>query len=194
MQDVSVGTKIKTIFDLIGSQSFFMTLFVILVATIVMIIINYRIQSKAPRIIAVILYIGMVILVLLRYGNYIVSLNDSLVEKVFKAAYFPNIVVYTCMLIISVILLLITFIDKKFSNVTKISNTACFSIIWFLFVLVLDTVKRAGINFYEVTEVYNNSTVMILLQTSMFIFIFWLFIFLMDFIVRKLSKENKKTT
>ena len=186
MQDVSVGTKIKTIFDLIGSQSFFMTLFVILVATIVMIIINYRIQSKAPRIIAVILYIGMVILVLLRYGNYIVSLNDSLVEKVFKAAYFPNIVVYTCMLIISVILLLITFIDKKFSNVTKISNTACFSIIWFLFVLVLDTVKRAGINFYEVTEVYNNSTVMILLQTSMFIFIFWLFIFLMDFIVRKL--------
>ena len=194
MSDITFGTRVKTIFDLIGSQSFFLTLFAIAVFTILMIIINYRIQSKAPKIVALILYIGLIILILLRYGNYVASFNDSVVEKVFKAVYFPNVVVYACMLIISLLLLAVTFVDVRFTKVTKICNTACFCTIWFLFVLFLDTVKKAEINFYEITEVYSNATVMIILQTSMWIFIVWLVIFLMDFVVRLLADKNKKTT
>ena len=192
MSNISFLERVKTIFDLIGSQSFFLTLFVIVVFTTVMLIINYRIQSKAPRIAATIIYLGMVTLVLLKYGSYVFSLNDSVVDKVFRAVYFPNIVVYVCMLIISILLILITFIDKKFSMFAKAGNTFCFCVIWFLFVLFMDTAKRENLNFYQVTDLYSDKTIMILLQSSMFVFVTWLAIFLMDFIARKLSKNMTK--
>lgn len=189
MADISFGSRIKTIFDLIISQSFFITLFAIVLATIIILIINFKVKSKAPRIVAIIVYLGMTILALLRYGNYVKTLNDSIVEKVFRAVYFPNFAVYVCMLIISMLLIFITFIDRKFSIIARVGNICCFFLIWFFFVLILDTVKKAGLNFYETAQLYSNSTVMILLQSSMFVFVTWMAIFLLDYVVRKLSNK-----
>ena len=154
-----------------------------------MFIVNTKIKSKAPRIISVISYILLMLLVLARYGNYVLSINDSIVEKFFKAMYFPNLVVYVAMLIITILLIIINFLTTKYNQITKICNIFCFSIIWFLFVLVLDVAKKESINIYEIEEIYNNSTLMILLQASMAIFCIWLGLLITNFVIRKLSDK-----
>lgn len=189
MTDFSTTQRLQTIFDTIFSSSFFISLSVILVLTLIMFIVNTKIKSKAPRIISVISYILLMILVLARYGNYVLSINDSIVEKFFKAMYFPNLVVYVAMLIITILLIIINFLTTKYSQITKICNIFCFSIIWFLFVLVLDVAKKESINIYEIEEIYNNSTLMILLQASMAIFCIWLGLLITNFVIRKLSDK-----
>ena len=192
MVNVSFFERIKTIFDLIFSESFFVTLLIILILTVTVLIINIRVKSKAPKYAVAIVYSGLAILVLVRYGHYVISLNDSIVDKFFRAMYFPNIVVYLSMLIITVLLLILTIINNKYLKFTRICSFLCFFSIWFLFVLTIDTVKADGLNFYEISELYANGTVMILLQASMATFGVWCMIMIIDIIVRKLSDRMDK--
>lgn len=187
MSNVSFLKRLGTIFSLIASQSFFMTLFMILLMTTSILLLNIKAKSKAPKYAAAIVYVGLAVLVLARYGSYVLSFNDSVVEKFFKAMYFPNIVVYLSMLVITLLLMAITIVDKKFSVVTKICNTTCFFTIWFLFVLVVDSIKKEQLNFYEVKEIYSNLSIMILIQASMYMFVVWFGVIIMDILVRMIS-------
>ena len=127
-----------------------------------------------------------------RYGHYVLSLNDSIVEKFFKAIYFPNLIVYLCVLIISILIMIANIIDKRFSAFSKIINSVCFFLIWFLFVLIVDTVKKVGLNFYDVVDLYSDKTVMILLQATMYVFVVWMSVVIIDLIVRKLADKMDK--
>lgn len=187
MDGFTLSERLKTIFETIISSSFFITLLVILVFTITILIINAKVKSKAPKIIAIVSYILLMILVLARYGGYVLAINDSVVDKFFKAMYFPNLVVYLSMLLISLLLLALNFVDTHYTQITKLFNIICFALIWFFFVLVLDSAKSYGINIYEITDIYSNSTMMILLQASMCVFFIWLGILIMNFVVRKLT-------
>ena len=187
MASIPFLSRLKTIGNLIASQSFFVTLFVVLILTLIILLINIKVKSKAPRYAAAIVYIGLAILVLARYGHYVLTLNDSIVEKFFKAMYFPNIVVYLAMLTISLLLMIANIIDERFSVFAKIINTVSFFLIWFLFILVIDSVKKSGLNFYEVKDLYSDRTIMVLLQASMSIFAVWIGSVLIDLIVRKIA-------
>ena len=192
MASISFFERLKTIWNLVVSQSFFMTLFVILILTLIILLINVKVKSKAPRYAAAIVYFGLAVLALARYGHYVLTFNDSVVEKIFKAMYFPNVVVYLSMLIISILLMIANIIDKRFSVFGKIISSVSFFLVWFLFVLVVDTVKQSRLNFYEVKELYSDKTVMVLLQASMAIFCVWIGIFVIDLIVRKIADRMDK--
>ena len=192
MVNIPLTERLKEIANLVSSQSFYITLFVILILTISALIINVKVKSQAPKYIAAIVYIGMTILVLARYGHYVLTFNDSIVEKFFKAFYFPNLVVYISMLVISLLLMLVNIIDKNFSLFAKIINSVAFFLIWFLFILLVDTVKKTGLNFYDVKELYSDQTVMILLQASTAIFAVWTSIVIIDIAVRKIAEKRTK--
>ena len=187
MISISIFDRIKSIAGVVTSDSFFVTLFIIMILTIVALIANMKIKSRVPKYCIAIVYSGLAVLVLARYGKYVLSLNDSAVEKVFKAIYFPNIVVYISMLFLTLLVMTIVLIDKKFSNFTKVSNFLCFFLIWFLFVLIIDSVKKQGLNFYEVIQIYSDQEIMILIQASMAVFVIWISIIIVDLIVRKLA-------
>lgn len=193
MIDFSIADRIVKIFEMIISSSFFISLFIIIVLTIIILLINAKVKSKIPKYIAASIYTIIMVYTLIKYGNYILSLNDKLADQVFKTIYFPNLVTYICMLLITVLIMLIAFI-KKYSNLIKIGNITCFSLIWFFFILILDFVKNNNINIYDLKEVYQNETLMILLQASMNIFFIWVGVLLIDYIVKKIliSIEKQK--
>lgn len=192
MANISLLERLRAIIELIKSQSFFITLFVILLLTIIVLVVNMRVKSKAPKYAVAIVYTGLAILILARYGHYVLSLNDSIVDKFFRAMYFPNIVVYLSMLILSILFLIVAIINDKFLTYTKISSFLSFFVIWFLFVLTVDSVKKAGLSFYEVSQIYADSTIMILMQASMCVFTLWCGVLLSDIIIRKLSDKMEK--
>lgn len=191
MAEISFIDRIIKIFEMITSSSFFVSLFIIVVLTIVILVINSKVQSKVPKYLAAITYTLIMAYILIKYGNYVFTLNDSLVEKVFKTMYFPNLITYACMLLITIFIIIVTFI-KKYSNIIKIGNITCFSLIWFFFVLILDFVKSNSIDIYDTKEVYSNEALMILLQASMNIFFIWMGILLIDLIVKKILESLEK--
>lgn len=189
MSSITLLDRIKTIFSLATSQSFFISLFIIILFTVVVLIVDIKVKSKASKYAVGIAYFGVAILILSRYGKYLSNLGDSVVDKFFRGMYFPNVVVYFAMLIISILLLIYVLVDGKFSLFSKISTFSCFSLLWFFFVMLLDTAKGDNVSFYKVEEVYANETIAILMQASMAIFVIWFVIFLADLVVRWMASR-----
>lgn len=192
MVRVSLFERIKTIFDLVFSEPFFITLFVMLLLIIIILLLNVKYKSKAPKYVIIIICTGVLVLMFARYGKYILSLNDSIVDKFFRAMYFPNVVVYVSMLVVSLLLFTYVFIDNRISKYVKITSASFFFIVWFLFVIVMDTIKENKLSFYEVTELYANTTVMVLVQATMFFFVVWCFIVILDIVIRNLVIKMDK--
>ena len=110
MTEFSFLDRIKTIFEMIFSSTFFISLFIVLILTIIILIVNSKIKSKIPKYFSILAYLIIMIFVFVKYGSYVLSINDSVVEKFFSAMYFPNLVVYLSMLLITLLLLAINFI------------------------------------------------------------------------------------
>ena len=196
MTEYSFWERISMIFSMIISSTFFISLVVIISLTIVILVVNNKVKSKFPKYLSALAYAVIVIYIMIKYGGYFLSINDSFVEKFFSAMYFPNLITYLCMMLITVFILITTFINKKSSFVLKVGNIMSFSIMWFLFVLVLDVVKKNEIDVYDITSIYSNESLMILLQASTYIFFIWMGLLLMNFIVRKISfaMDNKNSS
>lgn len=196
MADISLIERISKIFDVIFSSSFFVALLIIIILTIVLLVINKRSNSLFPKIIAALGYLLIALYIITRYGVYFFEVNDSFVDKVFSAMYFPNLITYISMLVITVIVLINSFISKKHTNIIKIGNIICFSMIWFLLILVLDVVKTNEIDVYDVKSIYSNETLMVILQASMYIFFIWMGFLFINYVVNKINdtfelKSNK---
>lgn len=187
MAEYSFWERITTIFDMVISSTFFISLLIIIILTIVILVINSKVKSKIPKYLSALAYALIMIFVIIKYGNYVLSINDSFVEKFFSAMYFPNLITYLCMLMITIFILISTFISKNYSFIAKVGNVASFGLMWLLFILILDVVKNNGIDVYDITSIYSDSTLMILLQASTAIFFIWMGLLLMDLIVRKIT-------
>lgn len=195
MTEYSFFERLSKIFDVIFSSPFFVSLLIVLFLTIIILVINSKVVNKKPKMIASILYVLIAVLVIIRYGKYMLSINDSLVEKVFSAMYFPNLITYLCILLISVFVIIMSFMKKNNNIVTKCGNIFSFGLLWFMFVLILDVVRTNNIDVYDVKSIYSNESMLILLQASTYIFIVWMGILLMNYIVKKITsfieKKNK---
>jgi len=189
MTEYSFFERIGKIFEMIFSSSFFVALLIIIVLTIVILVINKKTDNLFAKIMAGLGYFLIALYIITRYGAYFFSLNDSFIDKVFSAMYFPNLITYICMLLISIFVLIICLLNKKYSFPFKIGNISCFSMIYFLLVLVLDTVKSNKIDVYDVKSIYSNETLMILLQASMYIFFIWMGILLINLVVNKITNK-----
>lgn len=195
MTEYSFFERLSKIFDVIFSSPFFVSLIIVLFLTIIILVINSKVVNKKPKMIASILYVLIAVLVIIRYGKYMLSINDSLVEKVFSAMYFPNLITYLCILLISVFVIIMSFMKKNNNIVTKCGNIFSFGLLWFMFVLILDVARTNNIDVYDVKSIYSNESMLILLQASTYIFIVWMGILLMNYIVKKITsfieKKNK---
>lgn len=187
MTGISLFERISKIFDVIFSSSFFVALLIIIILTIVLLVINKKANSLFPKIIAALGYFLIALYIITRYGVYFFEVNDSFVDKVFSAMYFPNLITYISMLVITIFVLINSFIHKKHTNIIKVGNITCFSMIWFLLILVLDVVKTNEIDVYDVKSIYSNETLMVILQASMYIFFIWMGILFINYIVNKIN-------
>lgn len=114
------------------------------------------------------------ILLVVFYHQPIFDIVDAVIEKMFTVLYFPNVISYFCVLIISVFLILYSILDKKMSNLFKLCNLIAFLLIAFLFVLTLNFISVADVDLAERATYYSNVNIMILIQTSMGIFFIWI--------------------
>lgn len=198
MENIGFFERITRVFGMFFSSSFFIALLFIGIITVITFIIYNRIDSnKRPflRIGFCFVYIGLVIVILIRYGSGIVLIGDAFIEKLFTAIYFPNIISYVCMLVISMLIMGYTIFNKKLNNTFRLCNLFSFIIIGLLTILIIDCISNYDINIYEKVSVYSNRDVMILIQASMGIFTIWLSIlvvsFIINFITRKIAYSDE---
>lgn len=189
MTDISLFERIKILFGLVFSSPFFLSLVVIFLLTTFVLVLYNRMKNKKLKYVVAVGYFAIAVLILIKYGPSILELSDSLVDQIFSFLYFPNIISYICMMIITTLLLIITLVNNNIKAFIKTCNIVTFVMIEILFVLSLDVITKNKIDIYTKTEIYSNATLMVLIQASTAIFGIWLLIIFINFLVDKINKK-----
>ncbi len=190
MSPLSLMTKLQTVFDLITSKNLYlMILAAIVILTIIFITTNgsNRKQSKRTYIL---LYLAGFIFIAFQYGSSFMTLVDYAINEVFITYYFPNIVIYLIMLIITNVVLFKTIFSNKADFKLKVINSVAFALIMYLFILAISSINNLNLDVFNITELYSSNAVRSLLELSMFIFVFWMVVLIVYYLIRKYQYKH----
>ncbi|MDD4706186.1 MAG: hypothetical protein PHS24_03120 [Bacilli bacterium] len=190
MIEYTLLERVKTLFNLITNSP----LFLILLFGILLMIIDIMFISKADKktkIIYAIVSIIIVILLMNSYFNSLISLFDIIAKNIVSIIYFPTMLQYILMLLISLIILIFNVTSKKINLNVKRINIAVLITNIFLFFLILDQINNNNVDLASKISIYSNSVLMILLELSLALFVIWIIGLILYKIIRKLSLKEK---
>lgn len=136
--------------------------------------------KKIIKVFIIILYLGLFGALIYFYGDIIFNFLDYLMNNIFILLFFPNLAVYTLVIIIMNVLFLKSIFSDKDSKLMKTINIIFFIIINIVFYLILDNVMTNKIDIYENLSIYTNNNLLVLIQISMYLFIIWLAIIIIS--------------
>ena len=191
MQNYSLFEKIGILFSIIKTSPLFIISFIIGIILITMMFLDLKTTKKIREKLLIVIWISVMIFIGIRYCNYLIKISDNLVEEIFTAIYFPNIAIYTIIIITVNIALIIGLLKKKMTTSYKVANVFITVVIDFLFILILETIIKNKIDVYETLTVYSNKDLLTLIELSSGMYTAWLFVVALIRIVEKSIPEEK---
>ena len=109
----------------------------------------------------------------------------------FIAIYFPNLAVYLAAIIATNIILWTSISNPRTSKIVKKINILVFTVITYILVLILNTIKTNNLDVFTQTSVYGDKTAQALIELSSVIFIAWIIFLVLYSIIRKYIIRNR---
>ena len=164
-------------------------LFGLVIFTLLLIVFNKKIKSEAFKYIATLSWIAVAIATGIKYSMSVKFLQQTLKSKTFTAIYFPNVVTYIVMLLISILIFFFAIVKKEKSTVIKLINYTCFGVIWVNFILILREVFKREITIYDPLTIFKYETLQVLIQTSTWIFVLWLIALFINYLSKNVTNK-----
>ena len=174
MEDITFFERIKLLFSLISSSPFFVIILFLLIAATLTLVLSKKSNNRNLKIIVTVLF---------------TKFFDNLVTKLFTYLYFPSIIAYLCLMIIGILILVKMILRKEKSKFIVISNVMLFTISVLLFVLSIDIIVKGNIDIFEKTSIYNNETLMVLIQANTTVYLLWFITLLIKYLANKIIKK-----
>lgn len=190
MSPLSLITKLQTVLNLITSRNLYLMILVLIIFLTIIFITTNGSNRKQSRRTYILLYLAGFIFIAFQYGSSFMTLVDYAINEVFITYYFPNIVIYLLMLIVTNIILFKTIFSNKADFKLKVINACAFGIIMYLFILAISQVSNLQLDVFNITELYSSNAVRSLLELSMFIFVFWIVILGIYYLIRKYQYKH----
>lgn len=189
MESYSLGEMLNTVMDIVLSSSFFLLTLIVGLVLLVAMILSIKSKKKFGKGLMVGVWVFLILFIVFRYNNYLYNLLDNLVNNIFMQIFFPSLAMYVIMLVITNVIMFCSIL-KEMPRYLKVINVIVPFVIIFLFILTLDKIVGSGLNIYEPLTIYSDSQLLILIELSMLIFVFWLLVLISIKIVRKLIKKS----
>lgn len=172
--NLSLLGKLGVIFKYIFSSFLSIEMFVISLLLFVILIYNLKKNNRMVQIIAIGVYLGFVLGIFISYTTYVKSSFDSFVKWIMNYIYFPSTIVYFFIMVFVTGLMLYTLFSKKLKIFKKIVNYSIFSILYFFFMSFLSLCAYNSYDLLEITTLYENETILSLVQISNLLLFIWL--------------------
>ena len=185
MVNFSFLEKLIQLKDIIMSSSFFLFSIIISIILLITMLISVKSNRRIPKLIFIISWIFVITFIIFRYHDSLWYIFDRLFGRIVEEIYFPSLTVYTCVLIITNLIIIISFFRKKMNNIFKIINLTVAMEINFLFILILDTIVKNNIDIYAGVITYSEPKLLVLLEFSMFLFLTWIFLISILLLIKK---------
>ena len=190
MSPLSLITKLQTVLNLITSRNLYLMILAIIVFLTIIFITTNGSNRKQSKRTYIIIYLAAFIFIAVQYGSSFMTLVDYAINEVFITYYFPNIVIYLIMLIITNIVLFKTIFSNKADFKLKVINSTAFALIMYLFILAIAQITNLKLDVFNITELYSSNEVRSLLELSMFIFVFWMVVLGIYYLIRRYQYKH----
>ena len=189
MVELSLLDKIKTLLNLVLSSSLFLILLISIGIIILDICYISRKSKKVKMIYAVISFI-IIIGLSINYLKELVNIINVINKNLVMLINFPTILEYVTIIFISILVMIISFIFKRFTKIIRGINLGVVIADIFIFFLILDQISKNNVDLSNKIDIYSNQNLMVLFQISLFIFIIWMAFLIIYSIIMKLIKTN----
>ncbi len=191
--NLSLLEKLKVIFQYIFSSFLSIEMFLLSLLLFVILIVNLKRNNSIVQMIAIGIYLGFVIGIVISYASYVQTCVDSFVKLIMNYIYFPSTVVYFFIILFISIMIIYTLFSKKLTMFKKIVNYLFFSILYFFFMSFVALATYDGVDLLDITKLYQNDTILSFVQVSNFILVVWIlftgFYWLYKYFKKRFDKE-----
>lgn len=189
MVELSLLDKIKTLLNLVLSSSLFLIL-LISIGIIILDICYISRKSKKVKIIYSVISFMIIIGLSINYLKELVNIVNVINKNLVMLINFPTILEYVTIIFISILVMIISFIFKRFTKIIRGINLGVIIADLFIFFLILDQISKNNVDLSNKIDIYSNQNLMVLFQISLFIFIIWMAFLIIYSIIMKLIKSN----
>lgn len=172
--NMSLFEKFGIIFKYIFSSFLSIEMFMLCLLLFLILIVNLKRNNHIVQMIAIGIYIGFVIGILISYTTYVKSCFNSFVKAIMNYIYFPSTIVYFFIIVFVTGLILYTLFTNKISKFKKIINYLFFSILYFFFMSFIALAAYDSVDLLDISKLYQNETILSFVQISNFLLVIWL--------------------
>ncbi|MBQ3297434.1 MAG: hypothetical protein IJG97_01370 [Bacilli bacterium] len=171
--NLSLLEKLGIIFKYIFSSFLSIEMFVLSLLLFIILIVNLKKDNELVQMIAIGIYIGFIIGILISYSTYVKTCVNSFVKAIMNYVYFPSTIVYFFIILFVTVMILYTLFNKQLTIFKKIINYAFFSILYFFFMAFIALAAYDSVDLVDVAILYQNETILSLVQISNLILLIW---------------------
>ena len=186
MVDTSIFDKLSLIYNFLKDNS----LIFLVLLLIITIIFDYLYSNNSKEIKK--LYIITIILILIyglfEYYKPFINIIDVYITNLFRISYFPSIIEYFTMILITILLQIVSVI--KFEKVQKNINLWIGFIIETLFIINIVAMKNITVNLNTITNIYENDLLLSIFQLTGIIFMLWIIFNLIVYVTKLIINDN----
>ena len=133
-----------------------------------------KISKKTCFILSTISTFLLIGYVIFNNSSSLAPVFDSIIDDLFTNIYFPSTYAYLFVYFFMNISILGSLINIKHKSTYKTIHGVFFIIINFLFALILEFIASNKIDIFKKTSLFSNKNLIILLELSIMVFVFWL--------------------
>lgn len=179
MVDTGIFDKINLIYQFLKDNSLIFLVLLLIIAIILDLL--YGKNKKDTKILYGFIIALLLIYTMFSYYKPLLNIVDVYITNIFKLAYFPSIIEYFSMILITILIQIISI--KKCNSVQKNINIWVGILIEILFIINVIAMNNITVDLNSVVSIYENDLLLSIFQLTGIIFMIWIIINLLTFIV-----------
>lgn len=192
MSKLSFFDKIGILLETTASSNLFIIACLLFIVLGLVLSTTNKKNEKRNKTFYIAYIVFILVFILVSFYSSLGKMFSYMMNNFFIVVYFPNLAVYLAAIIITNIVLLISIFNYKITKAIKNLNIIIFTIMNFLFILVLNVINSNNLDIFSKESVYKNRQAQGLIELSSTIFIVWIiFLIIYRIILIYLKKEYR---
>lgn len=192
MSKLSFFDKIGILLETTASSNLFIIACLLFIVLGLVLSTTNKKNEKRNKTFYIAYIVFILVFILVSFYSSLGKMFSYMMNNFFIVVYFPNLAVYLAAIIITNIVLLISIFNYKITKAIKNLNIIIFTIMNYLFILVLNVINSNNLDIFSKESVYKNRQAQGLIELSSTIFIVWIiFLIIYRIILIYLKKEYR---
>ena len=190
MKFTNIFDKIGIIFNMIISSNLLIVLIFLMIAALLLKLAN-KINNKKLGIILYVIQLSGLVYMIYTNTEYLSNLGSNIIDGIFMNFYFPSIYIYLVVFTFTLIIFMITLLNRYLSSTYKIITNIYFYTFNFLFILFVYVISSNDIDVFDKLSLFTCNDALIILELSISLFFIYLvvtaLVYITNYLIVKVS-------